>query len=311
MLESQAAPAGAPEAAGASSAADNAAIDPAIDRIAQLKARRAAAAAGTAPAPPKNELPASAAPPAQKKTEAEVDLTDAELKQFTTLSRESRKDKARIKELEVAAADAAKLREYRRLKSEGKFEEAATLIEFDVDATVAKRLAGTVQLTPEQQQIADLKKKVDDVTATTEDQKKRDADLAAANTAAAKEKNSQTVIAFVAEKKTEFPFLSRNPAWVATAYDQALDAYGTLAKEGKSPKTNAEREAFVRAFLDEAEAEHADTAKLYGAPATNQLADRSQARNPPAANGNRREQQQQTNQTKKLTFEEVRYRRRR
>lgn len=305
MLESQAAPEGATNGEAAPSAPVTNS-DPAADRIAALKGRRAAASAGAAPA----ALPASATPPAPKKTEAEVDLTDAELKQFTTLSRESRKDKARIKELEVAAADAAKLREYRRLKSEGKFEEAATLIEFDVDATVAKRLAGTVQLTPEQQQIADLKKKVDDVTATTEEQKKRDADLAAANTAAAKEANSKTVVAFVTEKKTEFPFLSRNAAWTATAYEKAVDAYGTLPAADK-PKTNAEREMFVRAFLDEAEAEHADTAKLYGAPAPNQLADRSQARNPPAANGNRREQQQQTNQSKKLTFEEVRYRRRR
>lgn len=305
MSETQAAPEGASNGEAASS---NVVPDPASERIAALKARRAAAAAPPAPkveTTPKTETPPAAATTTTK-TEAEVDLTDAELKQFTTLSRESRKDKARIKELE---ADAAKMQRYRELKAEGKFEEAAALIEFDVDATVAKRLTADVKLTPEQQQIADLKKDVDAVKADTDEQKKRDADLAAANAAAAKEKNSQTVIAFVADKKAEFPFLSRNPAWVATAYDQALDAFGKLPA-AERPKTHPEREAFVRAFLDEAEAEHAETARLYGAtPAPNQLTDRSQARNPPAANGNR-QQQASNNQPKKLTFEEVRYRRR-
>lgn len=292
--------------------------DPGADKIAALKARRQTGAPPAPAAKPPESKPT--APPATTpaptasttpKTEAEVNISDAELKQFTVTQKEMRRLQAVNKQLEADAAEAATLKKYRELKAAGKHQEAADLIELDVDAVVAARLKSSIPPTPESQALDGVKKDVDALKTDTEERKKREADQAAANAAAAKEANSKTVVAFVGENKAAFPYLSRNAAWAATAYEKALGAYGTLPAADR-PKTNDQREKFVRAFLDEAEVEHAANAKLYGAPEgtpVNHLSDRSNNRQPPAANGNRRAETP-SSPNKKLTFEEVRYRRR-
>jgi len=284
--------------------------DPAVSKIAALKARRRANADTTAkpPEPAKPAAPptTTATPAAPPKVEAEVNISDAELNQFTSTQKEIRRLQAQNKQLEADAKEAATLKKYRELKAAGKYQEAADLIEFDAEALTQQHLKASIPMTPERQELEALRKDLEGVKTTTEEQKKRDAEQTEANRAAAKAEHSKTVIGFVTENKAEFKYLSTNPAWATKAYETALDTFYTIPANER-PKTAEQSAAFVRAFLDEAEAEHALTAKLYTGEA-NHLTVQENDRKSPAANGNR--QSENRNHNTKLTFDEVRARRR-
>lgn len=214
--------------------------------------------------------PAAAAPvvppdPAKPTgTPAEIDMTPEQLAAATASSKAEREARDKIKALEPLAA---KQTQAAALIAEGKHAQAAELLGLDLNAAVAE-LLGTAPGAgePVDPKLKELADRVTKLTETEAERAKRDAAELQARTAAARTADVRLIADHVKANAAEYPFLSRDEAWVAEAYDGASDAY-PLAKEKLGRElTGEEKTKLIKAALAEKEAEHADKAKKYGAP---------------------------------------------
>lgn len=250
---SAAAPAAAPEAAPAAPAI------PVAAKFSDVKAARREAKPGDLPV----ERPGT--PPAPGAAKVEIDMTPEELARATQLSKAEREARAKVKELEAKAGGAAKLEEAQGLIAKGHHLKAAELLGIDLGAAVAEHLGQT----PAEGEAVDPKvKELSDKLAKLEgseaERAKRDAADLAARTAEARKTDVAAIVEHVKAQAKDFPYLSRDPAWVAEAYDGASDAYPALVKELGRELNGEEKHRLITAALQEGEAKRAAEAKKYG-----------------------------------------------
>lgn len=223
--------------------------------------------AATAAAP---AVPPDAGKAAPGATSATIDMDEATLKAATQLSREAREAKARAREFEAKAKEAEPLMAAKALVAHGKHLEAIKALGIDLNAAVAETLAApgeAAEPTAEAKELARLAAETEALKARDAEREKRDKELEAERHAEAKRADVKAVGEYVKKEATKYPFLSRNEAWVADAYEGAVEAHATLVKEHKRELTADERHKLVLTALEEAEAQHVANAKLYGAPA--------------------------------------------
>jgi hypothetical protein len=202
---------------------------------------------------------------------AEIDMTPEELAAATALSKEAREARTRIKELETKAADAELTTKARALVAEGKHLDAVALLGIDLNAAVAEQLGGApadgAAVDPKVAELAETVKKLE---AAATERAKRDAAELQARTAEARKQDVAAIVEHVKAEAVKYPYLARNPAWVQEAYDTASDLVPKVieqikAREGAARElTPEEKHRLMEAALLEAEASHAEKAKLYG-----------------------------------------------
>lgn len=204
--------------------------------------------------------PAPGAPPVVK---AEIDMTPEELAAATAASKDAREARAKVKELEAPAALVAQAK---ALAAEGKHLAAVELLGIDLNAAVAEQLGTAGDGDDVAPEVKELRETVAKLKENEAQRATREAAELATRTAAAREHDVAQVVEHVKASATKYPYLSRNPAWVAEAYDGAADAYPAAVKEAGRELTGAEKTKLIEAALAEKEAEHVERAKLYGAP---------------------------------------------
>lgn len=216
------------------------------------------------------ETPAAAAPPvdpAKPNVTAEIDMSPEELAAATAASKAEREQRTRIKELEGKAADGDKLAEARKLVGEGKHNAAAKLLGIDLNAAVAEELGETPAPGEEPDpKVKELEETVRRLTESDAARAKREAEELQVRTKESRAADVNVVVEHVKAEAAKYPYLSRNPDWVAEAYDGAADAYPKVVERLGRPLTGEEKTRLVEAALAEKEAEHVERAKLYGPP---------------------------------------------
>lgn len=224
------------------------------------KSARYAATTG-APATPVAE-------PAKPAATAEIAMTPEALTAATALAKETRETKAKLKDLEARATAAEPLIKAKELAAAGKHREAMAALGIDLNAAVAEELAGpgaAAELTPEQQALADMAAKLAALEEADKGRSEKDKAADAAKHAEVRAADVKSVTDFVGKDPAKYAYLSRNPAWVAEAYEGAITAHDTLVAEHKRELTGEEKHNLVLAALAQAEEDHAAKAKLYGA----------------------------------------------
>ncbi len=251
-------------------------------------------------------------------------MSPDELAAATALSKSEREARAKVKDLEVKAAEGAKLEQARALVAEGKHLAAVELLGIDLNAAVAEQL-GEVPGAGEaiDPKVAELAKTVEELKASAAERAKRDAEELQARTVEGRKADVAAIVDHVKADPATYPYLSRNPAWVQEAYDTASDLVPKVveqikAREGSErPLTAEEKHKLMTAALAQAEEDHAGRAKLYGAPSV--ALERPNGAVPPRPSARpatfdasmRGGTAQPTNRPKtKLTFSEAKARRR-
>lgn len=226
-------------------------------RAARYEAAAAAVEGGAATAAPAGDA---------AKTPVSIDMDEAALKAATALSREAREAKARAKEFEAKAAAAAPALAAMELIKQGKHAEAIKVLGADLNAAVAETLAGpgeVAEQTPEAKELARQAAELEALKARDAERTERDKSEDAKRFEAARQADVKAVGEYVKKEAAKYPFLSRSDAWVADAYEGAVEANATLVKKLGRELTDAERHALVLSALEEGEATRVAEARLY------------------------------------------------
>lgn len=234
----------------------------------------AKAAADGTPSVVKPAAPAPGAPPVVAKPpegSATIAMDEATLKAATALSREAREAKRAVKDAEAKVAEAAPVLAAKALVAAGKHLEAIKALGIDLNAAVAEELGGAgapAEQTPEAKELARVSAELEAIKTAEAARAERDKGADAKAQEVAKQADVKAVGEYVKKEAAKYPFLARSDAWVAAAYEGAVEANTALVKEHGRELTDGERHNLVLAALEQAESEHVANAKLYGvAPA--------------------------------------------
>jgi hypothetical protein len=198
-------------------------------------------------------------------------MDEAALRAATQLSREARESKARAKELEAKTAEVAPLVAAKALVAQGKHLEAIKALGIDLNAAVAETLAGPGEVkepTAADKELARLAAELEAVKTRDAERAERDKGEDARRFEAARQADVKAVGEYVKKESGKYPYLSRSDAWVADAYEGAVEANATLVTKLKRELTDGERHNLVLAALEEGEAKRVAEAALYGPPTT-------------------------------------------
>ena len=211
--------------------------------IADIKAARRAAQKTTPPATPASNEPAKAVDdggkPEAKTEPVQIDMDEKSLAQFTTLNKELRTARAKLKETEEKVAAYARYERAEALKKEGKHYDAAREAGFDVDAALHD-LLGVQAQTPEATELTKLQKEVEDLKKARTDEQKAKDEQTKKSEAAEYERGHQRVIDHVTKEAAKYAYLSKDPDLVRAALKDAETAYEQLKTELRKDDPNAD-----------------------------------------------------------------------
>ncbi len=202
--------------------------------ISQIKAERRAASKTAPPATSASNEPGKAVDdggkPEAKTEPVQIDMDEKSLAQFTTLNKDLRAARAKLKEAEEKVANYARYERAEALKKEGKHYDAAREAGFDVDAALHD-LLGVQAKTPEETELAKLQKEVEELKKTRTDEQKAKDEAAKKNEAAEYERGHQRVIEYVEKEAAKYAYLSKDPDLVHAALKDAETAYEKIKAE--------------------------------------------------------------------------------
>jgi len=181
-------------------------------------------------------------------------VSDTDLKVASALQAERDKHKTVIKDLEAKASQAKVLDDYRALAAAGKWQEAAKLIGYDIEAGTADVIKNPPD--PVRDKLSAVETDLAAIKAT----EKTRAEQAMI---AVRDANAAQVIEQLKKDPGPYKYLSRNPNWVKAAYGKAWDAFNALDGNPDQPGDDQSRAAFLSKHLDEAEKYHTDLAQYY------------------------------------------------
>jgi hypothetical protein len=229
---------------------------PAPTSFAAVKAR---ILANTEPAP----TPAPETSPEAPAT-TDIDVSDADLANFTQLTKQNRELK---QQAQAQTTHSERITQAEKLMSEGRSLEAirVALGETAFDAAVKEAMNVQDTSTPVDPVIKALQDEIKTLKDTqTKTQEQLDAE-AKAKAEAQKADGVKRITAEVTANASVFPYLAEKTERVTAALQEADKAYEILKADKKRDLTDAEKNTLIRAALEEAEEEHANKAKEYGA----------------------------------------------
>jgi hypothetical protein len=216
--------------------------------LANLKAQRRAKTT-TEPAKPAETVTTQTEAPKPTETTttadkgtATIEMDAADLKRFTTLSREKRELAAKLAESEAKIASFGKFEKATALAKEGKHYDAAREAGIDVDAAIAELLGQNPNSNPTATQIdKKLADRLDALEAKNTESEQKEQARQKAQEAAQLETDRKIANKFVEDNRAKYPFLAKSHKLVKLAFDDYQSARSTLEAEAGKQLSGAEQ----------------------------------------------------------------------